>query len=208
LTGSPKWSPDGRFIAFDSRAEGRANVYVVRPDGAQLRLVTTGVRDSSMPTWSIDGKWLYFVGIVDGAERIFKIPVEDGVATQITKGQGTRPVVSSDGRRMYYSKRDEIWSVSTGGGDEQRLSGLPPVPEEFLWGGWTLSASGVYFINSKPRLGIDFLDFRSSRVTRVVDLPGRPTPWTQLAISSDGRRLLYAQTDSIASDIMIIDNFR
>jgi Tol biopolymer transport system component len=209
-TGSPKWSPDGRLIAFDSRAEGRANIYVVRPDGGELRRVSTGVSDSSVPTWSIDGKWLYFAGNVDGAERIFKIPVEGGGATQITKGLGTRPVVSSDGGRIYYKSpgKAEIWSVSTGGGDERRLSGMPSLPDEFLWGGWTVSASGVYFINSQPRLGIDCLDFKTSRVIRVVDLPGRPAPWTQLAISSDGRRLLCAQVDSIASDIMLIDNFR
>ena len=81
------------------------------------------------------------------------------------------------------------------------------MPIEF-GGAWALSASGVYFINSEPRLGIDFLDFTSSRVTRVVDLPGRPAPWTPLTISPDGRRLLYAQIDGIASDIMLIDNFR
>jgi hypothetical protein len=81
------------------------------------------------------------------------------------------------------------------------------VPNEFLWG-FTVSASGVYFINSEPRPGIDFLDFTSLRVTRVVDLPGRPAPWTQLAISPDGRRLLFAQIDGITSDIMLIDNFR
>ena len=128
MTGSPKWSPDGRFIAFDSRAEGRANIYMVRPDGGQLRRVNTGVSDSSMPIWSIDGKWLYFAGNVDGADRIFKVPVEGGGATQITKGEGTSPRVSSDGRRIYYTKsvrEVEIWSVSTGGGDERRLSGLP-----------------------------------------------------------------------------------
>ena len=29
LTGTPRWSPDGKQIAFDSRAGGEANVYVI-----------------------------------------------------------------------------------------------------------------------------------------------------------------------------------
>ncbi len=210
VTGSPEWSPDGRFIAFDSRAEGLANIYVVRSDGAQPQRVSTGVTDSSMPVWSIDGKWLYFMGNVDGADRIFKVPMEGGAATRLTTGKGMYPQTSSDGRRIYYTRslgEYEIWSVSTGGGDERRVPGLPSVPVEFGFA-WALSASGVYFINSEPRPGIDFLDFTSSRVTRVVDLPGRPATWTQLAISRDSRRLLYSQKDSIASDIMLIDNFR
>ena len=159
--GSPKWSPDGRFIAFDSRAEGRSSVYVIRSDGAQLRRVSTGVSDSSMPTWSIDGKWFYFTGNIDGVDRIFKIPVEGGVATQIVTGLGPRE--SSDGRRIYYTKslRDVgIWSVSTGGGDERRLGGLPPVPIEFR-GAWALSASGIYFIKSEPRVGSTFSTSRA-----------------------------------------------
>jgi serine/threonine protein kinase len=210
LTGSPEWSPDGRFIAFDSRAEGRSNIYLVRPDGAQLRRLSTGVSDSSMPIWSINGKWLYFLGNVDGADRIFKMPVEGGEATRITKGEAINPQASPDGRRIYYRKslgEFEMWSVSTEGGDERRLPGLPPVPVEFNYA-WAPSASGLYFINSEPRPGIEFLDFASSRVTRVVDLPGRPTEWAQMAISRDGRRLLYCQQDSIASDIMLIDKFR
>jgi Tol biopolymer transport system component len=210
ITGSPEWSPDGRFIAFDSRPEGRSSIYVMRPDGAQLRRVNTGVSDSSIPIWSIDGKWLYFAGNADGADRIFKIPVEGGEATRITKGEGTNPRVSSDGRRIYYSRslrEFDIWSVSTEGGDERRLAGLPPLPVEFV-DAWVPSASGLYFINPDPRPGIDFLDFTSSRVTRVVDIPGRFATWTQLAISGDGRRLLYCQQDSIASDIMLIQNFR
>jgi eukaryotic-like serine/threonine-protein kinase len=210
LTGSPRWSPDGRFIAFDSRAEGRANIYVVRSDGGATRRVTTGVDDSSVPTWSIDGKWLYFAGKVDGVDRIFKVSVEGGTATRLTTGPGYIPQSSSDGLRIYYSRSHtelEIWSVPTGGGDERRLPGMPPVPAEFALG-WALSASGIYFINSQPRPGIDFLNFTSSRVTRVADLPGRPAEWTMLAISPDGRRLLYSQIDSIASDIMLIQNFR
>jgi Tol biopolymer transport system component len=209
-TGSPEWSPDGRVIAFDSRAEGRSNIYVVRPDGAQLRRVNTGVSDSSMPVWSIDGKWLYFLGKVDGADRVFKIPAEGGAATRITKGEAINPQASPDGRRIYYNKslnEFEMWSVSTEGGDERRLTGLPPVSVESAYA-WAPSASGIYFINSEPRSGIDFLDFTSSRVTRVVDLPGRHAGWTQMAISRDGRRLLYSQQDSIASDIMLVDKFR
>jgi Tol biopolymer transport system component len=208
LTGSPQWSPDGRFIAFDSRVEGRSNIYMVRADGGQLRRVNTGVSDSSTPIWSIDRKWLIFAATVGGAERIFKIPVEGGAATQITTGEGTTPRVSSDDRIYYHRLREVgIWSVSTGGGDERRLSGLPRVPIEF-GAAWTLSASGVYFINSEPRPGIDFLDFKSGRITHVVDLPGRPAPWAPLTISPDSRRLLYTQIDSIASDIMLVDKFR
>jgi hypothetical protein len=85
--------------------------------------------------------------------------------------------------------------------------GLPPVNPQFT-DAWGLSPTGIYFINpAPPRAGIDFFEFASASIVRVVDLPGRPAPWGgPLAISPDGRRLLYPQLDGVASDIKLIDN--
>jgi len=132
--------------------------------------------------------------------------VEGGEATRITKGEGINHRVSSDGRRIYYTRGREIWSVSTEGGDDQRLPELPGLPSEFFFA-WALSRSGVYFMNTEP-LRIDFFNFTSARITRVADIPGRSAPWMSLALSPDGRRLLYSQIDGITSDIMLIDKFR
>ena len=71
-TGSSEWSPDGRFIAFDSRVEGLPGIYVVPSGGGPHRRVATGVDDSSVPSWSIDGRWLYFAGRVEESRRYSK----------------------------------------------------------------------------------------------------------------------------------------
>jgi hypothetical protein len=68
----------------------------------------------------------------------------------------------------------------------------------------------VYFINPQPpHPGIEFFEFASARSVRVADMSGRPVAWGgALALSPDGRRLLYPQLDALASDIMLIDQFR
>ena len=208
-TGSSEWSPDGRFIAFDSAVEGRRGIYVVPSEGGPHRRVATGVDDSSLPSWSIDGGWLYFAGRVGRISEIFKVPMEGGRAIQLTKGGGWSPQPSADGTRIYYMKDREMYSVSAAGGDERRVSGLPPLPPQFQ-DAWALSSTGIYFISpAPPHAGIDFFEFDSARIVRVVDLTGRPAPWGgPLAISPDGQRLLYPQIDDIASDIMLVENFR
>jgi Tol biopolymer transport system component len=95
------------------------------------------------------------------------------------------------------------------GGDEEPVSGVPPRSgkwePDFL-----VSSSGIYFIDGDPpRPGIHFLDFASGRTKRVADIPGRPEIWGGgLALSPDGRSLLFSQLDEIASDIMLIEGFR
>jgi hypothetical protein len=83
-----------------------------------------------------------------------------------------------------------------------------PQIEPWFSTAWALAASGVYFINPKKPASIDFLDFASERVIRVVELPGKPAQWAGLALSHDGRRLLYSQVDASAGDVMLIDNFQ
>ena len=98
-----------------------------------------------MPAWSIDGKWLFFDARIQGVEQIFKIPKEGGKATQLTSGSGFGPIrASSDGAKVFYTRKTEICSVSTEGHDEQ-CAPLPVLRPEFCES-WTLSPDGLYFI--------------------------------------------------------------
>lgn len=60
--GWPAWSPDGRWIAFVSNRAGQVNtgqVYVVRPDGTDLKQATSGEWSNTTPRWSPDSRQLY-----------------------------------------------------------------------------------------------------------------------------------------------------
>src|SRR5580698_2085944 len=58
---NPKWSPDGRQVAFVSNRDGKNNLYVISPGGGEADKVTdvkTGVGNFS---WSPDGKMIAFI---------------------------------------------------------------------------------------------------------------------------------------------------
>jgi Tol biopolymer transport system component len=212
LTGSPQWSPNGAQIVFDSRATGDSALYVVGPEGGPPRRLDTGMGESSTPAWSRDGRFIYFSASVGTTQQVFRRRAEGGPATQITQRGGFYPHPSPDGRRVFYAldtDRSEIWSASVDGGDEQRVSGVPARSPKWRQD-WLVTASGIYFLDGDPpRPGIHFLDFASGRTKRVADIPGRPEAWGGgLALSPDGRNLLFSQLDEIASDIMLIEGFR
>ena len=117
---------------------------------------------------------------------------------------------SYDGRRLYYlagSADGELWSASVDGGDERPVEGMPRLPLTWAWA-WAPAASGIYFLNGDaPRPGIEFFDFSSRQVRRVLDVE-RPSPYDTLAVARGGRSVLYPQIEELASDILLIEDFR
>src|SRR5713101_8661019 len=53
---SPKWSPDGRSIAFLSARSGDSQVYVLSMDGGEAHAVTKISTGVDIVKWSPDGK--------------------------------------------------------------------------------------------------------------------------------------------------------
>jgi hypothetical protein len=80
-----------------------------------------------------------------------------------------------------------------------------------LWGYWAVVDEGIYFLNveAKPRPAIEFFRFATRRATRVF-VPEKDPAYADagLALSPDGRWILYVQMDQETSDIMLVENFR
>jgi TolB protein len=64
---NPSWSPDGRFLVFESWRHGDAELYLIAADGTrEQRLTWTGGSDTH-PSWSPDGLEILFDSDRDGA---------------------------------------------------------------------------------------------------------------------------------------------
>ena len=60
---SPRWSPDGKSIAFTTRRDADANnqIYLLSVEGGEARRLTTHPTAPGSLTWAPDGKSIYFV---------------------------------------------------------------------------------------------------------------------------------------------------
>jgi Tol biopolymer transport system component/DNA-binding winged helix-turn-helix (wHTH) protein len=208
--GTPQWSPDGNQIAFDYRAQDRADVYVVNVAGGVPRRMTTETSDDCVPSWSIDGKYIYFASDRGGEQQVWKMPAEGGQAIQVTRQGGFVAFGSADGKYLYYCKGfgPGIWRVPVEGGQEVPI--LPNQPSVGCWGQWELADDGIYFIKIQWQIpsSVDFFRFSTAQVTSVVGL-GKVNDFVSgFAVSPDHHEVLYAQRDPINSDIMLVENFR
>ena len=87
-----------------------------------------------------------------------------------------------------------------------------PVLASVFWRGFCLVGDGIYFIPKPDTAGkssIQFLSFPTGKVKMVAPISGSPTEG--LSVSSDGRFLLFSQTETsptLETDLMLVENFR
>jgi Tol biopolymer transport system component/DNA-binding winged helix-turn-helix (wHTH) protein len=201
----PRWSPDGGRIAFDSDAEGQYDIWVISADGGKPKRMTTDPANDGNPSWSRDGRWIYFDSIRTGEQQVWKIPEAGGDAIQVTRDGGFAPLESPDGKFIYYTKAlgdTSVWRLPAEGGQAtkvlENLSDLRNL---------VLVNNGIYFIPSQDTgSSIQFLDFATNHIKRVASF-GKPFD-SGLALSPDGRWILYTQVDQAGAELRLVENFR
>jgi Tol biopolymer transport system component len=209
FAGTPQWSPNGEQIAFDYRASGGADVFVLDVGGGVPRRITIEPSDDSVPSWSRDGRYLYFASNRTGDQQIWKVPAEGGSEVQITMQGGFTAFESADGTALYYSRypvASGVWRVPVQGGPEVLVLDQPGAG---IFGQWSLLADGIYFVKQEAEEAseIGFFSFATQRTTQVVELHQGWGFLSGLAVSPDRRCILYTHQDPISSDIMLVENF-
>ena len=125
----PDWSPDGRFIAYETAASPSQLAMIEVATGEVTRL-TAGVIPSRAPSWSPDGRRLAYMTQLDGVWRLAILDVAAGQVTVITGGDVDRrfPAWSPDGALIAYNTLtaegdvDQIWVITPSGEGAQQLT--------------------------------------------------------------------------------------
>jgi Tol biopolymer transport system component len=110
----PRWSPDGRQIAFMAKQPGRTwRIFVTSVDNGKPKEAAIGNDSQGAPTWSPDGKWLVYGNVWCEQSRtcaIRKIDLSSGQVSTLpgSDGFGTARW-SPDGRHVAALWPDHHW---------------------------------------------------------------------------------------------------
>jgi dipeptidyl aminopeptidase/acylaminoacyl peptidase len=111
----PRWSPDGRWLAWVETFGGRADLVVAPADGSGPAVTVTadvGVARTGSPfAWTPDGAEIVYAA-ADG--RLVAVPATGGPLRALTRdGRAAAPAVSADGTRVaFVLERDDACEIA------------------------------------------------------------------------------------------------
>ncbi len=129
----PKFSPDGKWIAFTGQYDGNFNVYVMSSEGGQPKQLTfyqgssralsdrMGIHNEVL-TWTPDSKRIVFLSRRDASngwtKRQFTISLDGGLPEPLPMKEGGLTSYSPDGNKVAYNqifRNFRTWKRYTGG---------------------------------------------------------------------------------------------
>ncbi len=115
---SPRWSPDGRWLAFVARRGEAAQLHVAPLDGGEARALTDASLAASQPAWSPDSRRLAFVGRPARPPELKEPGWEGRPAPRVVTGLRSR----FDGVGWFDERRSHLFVVDMEGGDVTQVT--------------------------------------------------------------------------------------
>src|SRR5436190_3969636 len=123
----PRWSPDGKYIAYTSDKSGRDEVWITDPDNRSAKKITDLDNEKGSLVWSPDSQSLLYTA---ADKKLYNYTVADGRTVVVSTSDVNRigsVSVSPDSKWVALSKQDRtlrshVYIAPIGGGEEHHVS--------------------------------------------------------------------------------------
>jgi tricorn protease len=108
----PRFSPNGKWIAFNSNRGGNYDIFLMPAKGGKPKRLTYHSADDILGDWSPDGRWIVFSSNRDHRfAQIYLLEVETGYVRRLTSDEASlhSPTFSPDGRYIVFCRGGTSW---------------------------------------------------------------------------------------------------
>lgn len=219
----PKFSPDGKWIAFSSNRYGNDDVFVMPSIGGEAKRLTYNTASDTVAGWSRDSKRIVFSSsrgrVFPGIPSLYEVPREGGPELPMPMDWGTFASYSPDGRQVAYNRHPATWSrkhyrgsyaadlwvcnLDTKSSHKVLDANLPDdqKPNNF----WPMYGNdGIYFVSDRETMAKAGSPEVMKSANNIWRLPADGGPPVQIthhtsgslfwpSISADGRTIVYEE---------------
>ncbi|MCM3905141.1 MAG: S41 family peptidase [Pyrinomonadaceae bacterium] len=199
-----RFSPDGRWIAFSSERNGNLDVFIIPSEGGAAKQLTFHSSDDTVLGWRPDSRAVLFSANrgEDFTPQLYLVSVEGGMPTKAGTDMGVQAAYSSDGRRLAYNPKSQVyWRKYYRGASQSDIVVMDVASKRFTqitdfdghdsWPMWGHDGA-IYFVSDRDGNGL-------TNIWRIPDSGGKADPVTAFksgdvrwpSISSDGRVIVF-----------------
>lgn len=166
--GYPRWSPDGKKIAFHARSDDNQSsyeIYTVNANGSNLSRLTENVCKDIFPNWAPDGSKLAFFTDREGLQKVYVVN-SDGTDEHRLNYEANLdekiPTWTPDGNQIVFYARDismtwDLFIINSNGTNLIQLTNTPNIDEnhqcvspdgsKIIFSRATSYSKGIYTVN-------------------------------------------------------------
>ena len=200
----PRFSPDGKWIAFSSDRAGNLDVYVMPVEGGTARALTSHSADDTVLTWARDSKSILFASnrAEDFVGKLYTVPLEGGLPTNTGADMGVWATFSPDGARLAINRHgQQYWRKFYRGANATEVTVMDIAAKRFTevtdfdgvdsWPMWARNGH-IYFVSDREGRGL-------TNIWRIAEKGGNAEQVTKFtsgdvrwpSISDDGTVIMF-----------------
>lgn len=211
----PLFSPDGKWLAFNSTRSGNGDIYLMEITTGQLTRLTYDDANDELNNWSADSKYIYFTSSskdIAGMRDIYRIKASGGTAVLVSDNRYVAEFYaapSPDNKTIALAARGngatQWWRNGRSHLDESEIWLMDEVTEKYsqlsqrgakqLWPMWSPDGKTLYYVsdrNGKQNIWMHPVNGTAKQLTSFKD--GRVLfP----SISKDGKSMVFERDFSV-----------